>query len=145
MGKLEEAISRMLKPFQLMSLATITEDGEPWVRYVMGSATDTWEIRIATFADSRKVAQIRKHPKVHLCCGVTEPAEENAYLQISGTAAVRDDADLKQAVWHEGLSQYFNGPDDPNYVVIAITPERIEYMAEGAMSPQTWENRRKRI
>jgi len=33
-----KTIEDILKPTQLMSLATLTEDGKPWVRYVMGQA-----------------------------------------------------------------------------------------------------------
>jgi general stress protein 26 len=38
-------------------------------------------IRFSTFADSRKVAQIKKNPEVHLTCGISDLSSAERYLQ----------------------------------------------------------------
>jgi pyridoxine/pyridoxamine 5'-phosphate oxidase len=38
MNNLEQRIFDVAKEFQLINFATITEDGKPWVRYVVGKA-----------------------------------------------------------------------------------------------------------
>lgn len=35
------------------------------------------------------------------------------------------------------MKQWFNGPHDPNYMVLEITPSYIEYM-NGNSEPQVW-------
>ena len=54
MSTLKERISTILTPLQLSSLATITEEGKPWVRHMMTQGADDLSIRRATFAHSSK-------------------------------------------------------------------------------------------
>jgi general stress protein 26 len=138
MDELKKTIEGILKPTQLMSLATLTEDGKPWVRYVMGRAQNGISIQIATFRSSRKVRQIQQNSDVHINCGVSEPEKANGYLQIAGTARVSDSDEDRKKLWHDGLKVYFEGPDDPQYCVVIVEPYRIEYMAPGAMKPEIW-------
>ncbi len=91
MAELKDQILNILSKPQLTSLATLTADGKPWVRYVMAMTDDTMTIRFATFIKARKVAQIEANPDVHLTCGVTNPSEVIPYLQIQGQAALTTD------------------------------------------------------
>ena len=54
MSDLKERIDSILQQPQLAGLATITEDGKPWVRYVMTVADDNLEIRCGI--EDRKIA-----------------------------------------------------------------------------------------
>ncbi|NOZ13984.1 MAG: pyridoxamine 5'-phosphate oxidase family protein [Acidobacteria bacterium] len=139
MNQLKEKIMKILTPHQLMCLATLTKEGKPWVRYVTGEAPDDETIRIATFSNSRKVAQIQNNPEVHITCGFTIPEQSRGYLQIAGTAQVSNSEEDRNLCWHDGLKEYFKGPDDPLYSVIFVHPYRIEYMGPGAMKPEVWE------
>jgi general stress protein 26 len=123
----------------LCVLATVTEDGKPWARYVTPFADDNLIIWMATFANSRKIAQIRRNPEVHLTTGVTDARIAMPYLQIQGRAEILTDQETKKAAWSEYLTQIFSGPDDPNYVVCKITPYRIEWQPEGPGTPEVWE------
>ena len=129
---------KMLQP-TLSVLATITEDGKPWVRYVTPVMDDNLVIRLATFLPSRKVAHIRHNPEVHLATGVTSPETAESYLQVQGRASIKTDPDAKKAFWSDQFKRYFSGPDDPNYCVCEIVPYRIEYMSMTAMIPEVWE------
>jgi general stress protein 26 len=128
MSDLKERILKIVQQPQLASLATITEDGKPWVRYVMTVATEDLTIRCATFVGARKVKQIEKNPEVHLTCGVTDPRNMAPYLQIQGRATFSTDRNVRHAFWTDMLSHIFSGPDDPKYGVIEIKPYSIEYM-----------------
>jgi general stress protein 26 len=131
-------LATMDKP-TLASFATLTEDGKPWVRYVTPWADQDLVIRFATFATSRKVAQVKNNPEVHLTLGAIDPANPQPYIQVQGKAEAKTDPAARQAVWFDQLKVYFQGPDDPNLVVMEITPYRIEYMKVGAMEPEVWE------
>jgi len=139
MAELKERILEVIRQPQLASLATVTEEGTPWVRYVMATGSDDLILRFSSFLDSRKVAQIRNNSEVHLTCGVTSPESAGSYLQIQGRAEVITDEAERKAYWKEELKRYFSGPEDPNYCIVRIKPYRIEYMAPGSMEPEIWE------
>ena len=139
----EELKKRILSKFAgptLCTLATVTEDGEPWARYVTPPRMDKdMTIWVATFANSRKVGQIAKNAEVHLVAGVTSIETAESYLQIQGKALILTDKATKKAVWFEALARVFSGPDDPNYCVCRITPYRIEYHQMGPVPAEVWE------
>jgi general stress protein 26 len=139
MSDLKKKIQDKMKTPQLSALATITEEGKPWVRYVTPLMDENMTIWMATFAASRKVGHIKKNPEVHLTVGVTSMETAKSYLQIQGRAEVLTDAATKQAAWGDHLKGIFSGPDDPNYNVIKITPHRIEYQGMGIVPPEVWE------
>ena len=59
---------------------------------------------MATFINSRKVAQIKKNPEVHLTTGVSDPEKAECYLQIQGRAEILTDEETKKAVWFDHLA-----------------------------------------
>ena len=60
MAELKDQIFEILKKPQLTSLATITEEGKPWVRYVMMMTAEDMTMSFATVVQARKVAQIKE-------------------------------------------------------------------------------------
>ena len=138
MSDLAQRIFTIIKEPYLASFATITEDGKPWVRYVTPHASEDLTIRFSTFIGSRKVAQIKKNPEVHLTCGVTDPATAQTYLQIQGKAELSTDKAEREAFWNDYLKRYFKGPDDPNYGIIIVKPYRIELYTMGNFKPEVW-------
>jgi len=138
MSDLKDRISKIIGQPQLSGLATITEDGKPWVRYVMAVGSPDLTVRCATFASARKTRQIAKNPEVHLTCGVTDPQNMQPYLQIQGRAALNKSKEVRHAFWSDMLAPIFSGPDDPNYAVLEITPYYIEYWSLGKFEPEVW-------
>ncbi len=140
MDSLKSKIQSLMATPTLASFATITDKGNPWVRYVVVKSDEALNIYFATFAGSRKVAQIAANNSVHLTLGGGNPANPAPYLQVAGRAAILTDAASKKAVWYDHLENVFNGPDDPNYHVCQITPQRIEYTVPGpGNQPEVWE------
>lgn len=127
----------------LASFATMTTENKPWVRYVMATANpETMTISFATSANSRKVAQIQANPAVHITGGAFDPTTPSPYVQAEGTATLVQDKEKLHAAWDDMLGNYFEGPDDPNYVLIEITPNCIELWGtnpETPMTPEVWE------
>ena len=135
----KKILSKMDGP-TLCALATVTEDGNPWVRYVTPPRMDDdMTIWLATFTNSRKIQQITKNPEVHLTTGVTNPETAESYLQIQGKAEILTDAKTKEDVWFDNLQGIFSGPDDPNYCVCKISPYYIEYHKMEPAPPEMWE------
>ncbi len=136
MSDLKESITKELKNLQLASLATLTDTGVPWARYVMIQGDDELVVRCATFVGSRKVAQIRNNPEVHITCGITDPAQMKPYLQIQGRAEIVEDEVERHAFWNPALDSIFSGADDPGYAVVVVKPYRIEYCTPPNMEPE---------
>jgi general stress protein 26 len=140
MPEIETLIRQVLTGPKLAGLATVTGEGKPWVRYVMIFPNpEDFTLRIAAGAGSRKVAQIRENPEVHLNCGVDSLESAGDYLQIAARAEVTQDDELRRAHWYDGLEKYFKGPDDPSYALILVRPYRIECMTITSMEPRVWE------
>jgi general stress protein 26 len=139
MSLLKTKIYRVLGPAQLACLGTINREGKPWVRYVMTAATEDLTIRFATVKGSRKVAEIAENPAVHLATGVTALADAERWVQVEGRAEISAAQEERLGFWHDGLKAYFEGPEDPTYLVCVIRPTRIEYMSMSATEPEVWE------
>jgi general stress protein 26 len=139
MSELKEKIYAKMQQPTLAVLATITEDGKPWVRYCTPRFDENLTIWIATFIHSRKVGQIKKNPEVHLTVGITTMETAESYLQIQGRAEILTDAESKKAIWFPPLENIFSGPEDPNYCVLKISPYRIEYQTMAMTPAEVWE------
>lgn len=138
MSDLKQRIFDFAKDLQLMNFATITEDGKPWVRYVVGKADNELLFRFCTHVDTKKVNEIKKTPNVHISMGATDMKTAKHWLQVEGTAIISTDKTERHSFWFDALNNYFTGPDDPQYCVIIIKPSRIEFGTMGSITPEVW-------
>ena len=142
MPNTRKRILETLSPGQsfLCHLATLTEDGRPWVRTMRGVIGEDLVIRCPTFAGTKKVAQIEANPEIHLTCGDTDPSQPGSYLQIEAHAEITQDTKDREAAWTERLAKWFTGLEDPAYLVVRITPTRITALPIGGGPPaEIWE------
>lgn len=138
MSDLHRRIFHVSKELQLINFATITEDGKPWVRYVVGKADNDLVFRFCTHLHTHKVSQIRKNPNVHMSLGATDMKTATHWMQVVGTAEISTDKTERELFWFDALEKYFSGPDDPQYCVVIIRPSRIEFGTMGSMTPEVW-------
>jgi general stress protein 26 len=139
MDDLKARILEVIGKPQLMPLATLNEQGKPWVRFVVGVGTPDLSVRFVTGLQTRKVAQIKVNPEVHMAAGAASADSMSPYVQIEGRAEITTDREERERMWNDHLKAYFSGPDDPNYCVGIVTPSRIEYMGLDEMTPKVWE------
>jgi general stress protein 26 len=135
MSDLKQKIFEVAKELQLINVATLTDDGRPWVRYVMGNADNDLVFRFCTHLGSRKVGQIRKNPNAHISLGVSDLETAKHWLQVQGIATISTSTEERNS-----LNNYFSGPDDPDYCIIIIRPSRIELGTMGSLTPEVWES-----
>jgi general stress protein 26 len=138
MSDLRSRILTIISKPQLSGFATVTEDGKPWVRYVMAVGSKDMTIRFASHTFARKVRQIALNPEIHLTSGVNDPLNMTPYLQVQGRAIFTTNKDERHGFWNDMLKPIFSGPDDPNYGVVIVTPYRIEYCTPGKFSTEVW-------
>nr|MBL0715544.1 pyridoxamine 5'-phosphate oxidase family protein [Desulfobacterales bacterium] len=109
MNNIKKRILAITRPAHLASLATVSEDGKPWVRYVIPRASDDLTLRVATRVNTRKIVQIQKNPEVHLTCGVSDPRNVDTFLQIQGRAEFSTDRAEREFSWDAHLENVFEG------------------------------------
>ena len=140
MADLKERIYGIIKDYQIVSLATVTEDGKPWVRYVTMVGAKDFTMKFTTSMKSRKVNHIKNNWEVHILCGLSSMETAKQYLQIQGKAKISRDAVLRDEMWQDFMSKYFSGPDDPNYGVGIVKPYHIElFTMASRQKPEIWE------
>jgi general stress protein 26 len=139
MSDLKERIFEAGKDLQLINFATITTDGRPWVRYVVGKADKDLVFRFCTHKESRKVGQIRKNHNVHISLGAASMETADHWLQVEGNAEISTSKPERESFWFDELKSYFSGPDDPNYCIVIIRPLLIEFGTMGSMTPEIWQ------
>ena len=138
MADLKKKILEVLIQRRVAAFATVTEDGKPWVRYVVASPDEDLNLTFPTHLKSRKVAHLRRNPEAHLTCGVAALETARHYVQVAGTAEIVTEEAARKAHWRPFLSNYFQGPDDPDYCLVVVKPYRIEYVSMDAWSPEIW-------
>jgi general stress protein 26 len=122
------------------ALITIGADGHPQSRIVDAFEPDAdMVVWIATMSLTRKVAEIRRDPRVTL--SYFDP-NSMGYVTLLGRAAIVSAAAEKAKHWKEDWAKLYkdkNRGDD--YVLIKVTPIRLEVSAEGEgirNDPRTW-------
>jgi general stress protein 26 len=135
-----KAAAAIMESARYCTLVTIGEDGHPQARIIDAFPPDAqMVVWMATTPATRKVAQIRRDPRVTLSYFETKTMN---YVVLLGKAALVTDAAEKKKRWKEAWAPLYkdrNGGDD--YLLIKVTPVRLEVSAEDQgirHDPKTW-------
>lgn len=126
----EEAFSHLDKT-QFVMFAT-DENGQPRLRPITLAYLDN-RFWITTNTQSEKVKQLKTNPKIELCWLKHQEGDKDIYLRIAGETKIIEDMDTKKKVADEldFFSYYFKNVEDPDYTLVEIIPEELEYLREG--------------
>jgi general stress protein 26 len=83
----------------------------------------------ATQRDSGKLEELRADNQVFL--GYTS-ASGSEWATINGRVRVVDDKAKNHELWNSLWKTWFEGPDDPNLVLLEVMPETAEYWDAGS-------------
>jgi general stress protein 26 len=119
-------------------LATTGADGRPHVAWVMPGFADE-RMWLATFASSRKAANLRHCADVAMTCAATP--ETNVLIRATARL-VTDRAEAAQ-LWADGVLPYdpgafFQGPDDPEALFVELIPTHATIAELGPATPRRW-------
>lgn len=118
------AAQRILDANRYGFLTTLGEGG-PSSRLVQHLRFDN-DLRVifGTGGHTRKAHEIRADPTV--VYSVADPMGKAA-VSLYGRASIDEDVQHRRAAWIAGLDEYFRGgPEDPEFVLIAISTQRVE-------------------
>ena len=134
------AATDLMRTARYCTFVTVDEGGQPQARVVDPFPPEPdMTVWVATRPVTRKVAQIRKNPRVSLLW--FDPARKG-YVTLLGTATLVDDAAEKAKRWKPEWKEFY---DDENrgadYLLIRVKPTRLEILspADGlGNDPRTW-------
>lgn len=109
-------------------LITVDPAGQPQAR-LMHPFPPEPDLRIflGTNPKSRKVAQIRSNPRATLAC--YDP-KGPGYVTLLGSARLVETPSERRKRWRKGWEEFFpGGPEGSNYVLIELTPGRVELIS----------------
>jgi len=110
------------------SMVTIGPDGHPQARIVdpFAPASDL-TVWIGTNALTRKVSELRRDPRVTL---LYFNAVDGEYVTVVGVAALVADSASRAQHWKEEWAAFYaGGPLDTNYLLVRVTPIRLEVVS----------------
>lgn len=90
---------------------------------------DLGAIWFATQRNSGKISEIKKDHSVLL--GYTN-ASGSEWASVNGLAEVVDDRAKVKELWNMFWKNWFEGPDDPNILLIKVKPVSAEYWDSGS-------------
>lgn len=114
-------------------VATVAPDGGANARAVRafpgGAGADEWTRRFVCRRESRKVAEIRRAPRVTLAY---QDSAGDRYVALIGRASVIDDRAEMRTLWSRDWDVLFPpGFADAHMVVATVAVDRIEIHARG--------------
>lgn len=137
MKDLKEKVLNVLDDSKYGTLATV-KNNKPHSRY-MTFHHEGLTMYTPTDKDTHKTEEIDANPNVHILLGYDGDGLGDAYVEVEGTAAIKDDPELKKKIWNKHMEKWFKGPDDPDYIVLEIQPTLFRLMNSGSESPQVLE------
>lgn len=122
-------VREMINSIRDAVLVTRSSDGSLHGRPMSTADVDEkWDkIWFATQRDTGKVNEVADDDHVHL--GYSKSGE---YVSVSGRARTVRDKQKNHELWSPLWKNWFSGPDDPNLVLLEVTPEVAEYWDSGS-------------
>lgn len=122
-AEMKEAALRLAR-LNPHALFTTIADGKPRCRTMQtAQIDDDFTVWFATYGQSGKVDQLRANPSV--CVSYYIPGID---LNVYGEAALLDDEQVRNQLWRDEWKKHFpGGKTDQNYLVIRVTPTRVEF------------------
>lgn len=133
--QLRQEVIKVLDESKVGTLSTV-QNNKPHSRY-MTFFHDNLTLYTPTSKETHKAEEINNNPNVHILLGYAGEGYGDAYVEVEGTAKLNETDELKKELWNEHFAKWFEGPEDPNYVVLEIKPSLVRLMNKEDKEPQT--------
>lgn len=121
-----EKVWDMIKDIKVAMMVTMDSEGRHFARPMVAQEPDEHhDLWFFSSMNSQKIEEIMRNPEVLLSYA---DIDGNAYVSVSGEAAVVRDRAKIDELWSESLKAWWpKGKDDPNVTLICVTPKSAEY------------------
>ncbi|CAG9623633.1 pyridoxamine 5'-phosphate oxidase family protein [Sutcliffiella rhizosphaerae] len=134
---LKQKITAMISNHKIGTLATI-RDNRPYSRFMLFFHEEL-TLYCATNKNTHKMQDIHANPRVHILLGMDAVDFHKPYVEMEAEASFEDNSDLKQKFWNAKLSEWMKSPEDPDYLLLKLTPSIIRYFESAGSDPEVWE------
>ena len=128
---------KILKESYVGTMATIQQN-KPHSRY-MTFFSDEFTLYTATSKQTQKVDELEANPHTHILIGYEGEGVGDEFLEIEGTVTISSDEQVKEKMWNKHLEPWFSGPEDPDLVILKVSPDSIRLMNKKGEEPKTIE------
>ena len=127
---LKKSVRELIQRNRYAKLITTASDGTPHGRIMtnlpLGEDMVLW---YATGLSTTKAKEIKKNPTVSIL--IDDPSDQT-YVSIMGKAEILTDSRLKKKFWQDAFDFFWpDGPSNPDYCLLKITPTKVEYLNPG--------------
>ena len=121
----------VIRADRLPYLATVEGD-QPRLRPITPVKVDGFTIYVANLRSYGKTTEIESNPRVELCY----LDGHHDQVRITGLAEVVNDRAIKEEIWNNSphLRKYLLSVDHPDFILYKITPTRVRFMKEWALT-----------
>jgi general stress protein 26 len=128
---------KILKESFVGTMATIQQN-KPHSRY-MTFFSDEFTLYTATSKQTQKVDELEANPHTHILIGYEGEGIGDEFLEIEGTVTISSDEQMKEKMWNKHLKPWFSGPEDPDLVILKVSPDSIRLMNKKGEEPKVIE------
>jgi general stress protein 26 len=121
----------VIRSDRLPYLATVEGD-QPRLRPIAPVKTEGFTVYVANLRSYGKTAEIETNPRVELCY----LDGHHDQVRITGVAEVVTDPAIKLEIWNSNphIRKYLISVDHPDFILYRITPARVRFMKEWALT-----------
>ncbi|MUK88603.1 general stress protein [Ornithinibacillus sp. L9] len=119
-------VEKLLENHSVGTMATV-KNNKPHTRF-MTFFHDNLKLYTATSKDTDKTEEIEENPYTHILIGYGGEGYGDEFVDYQGKVSINNSNELKKKLWNEKMEQWFEGPDDPNYIILEIEPVTIRLM-----------------
>ncbi len=118
-------------------MATI-QNNKPHSRY-MTFFSDELTLYAATSRKTDKIDEIETNPYTHILLGYESELFDDEFVEYMGEVSIHDSKEIKAQTWRDDMLKWFDGPEDPNLVILKITPLEIRVLNKKDEPPKELE------
>ncbi|WP_301108313.1 pyridoxamine 5'-phosphate oxidase family protein [Sporosarcina sp.] len=130
----KETVKKILDESFVGTMATV-DNNKPYSRY-MTFMNEGLTLYTATNKKTEKVDELQDNPHTHILLGYEGEGFGDLFVEYAGRVTISSDESLKEKIWNDHMKNWFEGPDDPNLVILKIEPEAIRLMNKKGQPPE---------
>ncbi|MBY7145026.1 pyridoxamine 5'-phosphate oxidase family protein [Virgibacillus sp. NKC19-3] len=134
---IKETIDKILRGSYVGPMATV-KNNKPHSRY-MTFFNEGFTLYTLTSKETDKAEEIKANPHTHILLGYEGEGFGDEYVEYEGKISFTNSDDLKKELWNDTMKLYFEGPEDPELVLLEINPIAIRVMNKKGEAPKELE------
>ncbi|MBP1970210.1 general stress protein 26 [Virgibacillus natechei] len=135
--EIKATVEEILKSNYVGPMATV-KNNKPHSRY-MTFFSEGLKLYTLTSKETDKAEETEANPFTHILLGYEGEGFGDEYVEYEGKVSLNNSEELKKELWNDKMKLYFDGPEDPELVLLEINPTAIRVMNKQGEAPKELE------